>query len=833
MAGEMKITDYGQKGFDNFLQYHTMIEPGMMLLKNGSYLVGFLYQGPDLESSTASDSEWLSGSFNNAIKRLDEGWMIHQIVVRALSSNYPIGYFSEPTNCLIDNERFLQFTEEGIHYETFPFLFLTYLPPMHAKGGAMKKLGDFLMGRTHDEEISYIERDVKYINDVVTNFQTSFSQNMRFRRLSHTPENDELLHSLNMIMNQKNHPCRLPDPPDNLDSWLSKDIENGESFVYDGKYAAVLSIDGLPPFSRPGLLAEVEHLPIDLVWSSRFIVTDQTYARAKIADERKKWRQKEYPFIAKMMNNTNAPPDQYAVQMVQECNAALAMIEQGSIIYGHYTSTIILKHEDDEILRRQTREAIKLFERLGFSIRLEHRNTLEAFLGSLPGHGRENIRKPFLHSLNFADLAPLTNYWSGAEFCPCPPPNYPPKSPPLLQAASVGTTPFRLNLHVDDVGHTLILGPTGSGKSTLLALLASQFERYENSQTFIFDKGFSMFALTAACHDAAHYDLGTLADKGGLCPLSELDTEEDRGWAYDYIDTLLELQLEDNKSDNMGAEDRNLVREAVNILANSTKESYERTMTAFISTVQSKKARNLMSYYQISNGPAGDFIDGKKNDIEYKSLVAFEIQELMNYGKNIVVPVLLFLFRQIEKRLTGRPSLLIIDEAWLALSTPIFARKIKEWLKVFRKANCAVILATQNVSDIANSDIANAVIESCPTKIFLPNPEARNEHSARLYREIFGLNKKQINLISNALRKSQYYLVNPMGRRLFELGLGPITLSFAGAGAKEDISAIKRLREEYGAVWPYYWLKERGLRHAAEAWLRGHEVNANMMEESA
>ena len=90
-------------------------------------------------------------------------------------------------------------------------------------------------------------------------------------------------------------------------------------------------------------------------------------------------------------------------------------------------------------------------------------------------------------------------------------------------------------------------------------------------------------------------------------------------------------------------------------------------MTSFISTVQSAKARSLLSYYQIGGGTAGDFLDGARNDIKYKSLVTFEIQELMQYGKNIVVPVLLFLFRQIEKRLTGRPTLLIIDEAWLAL----------------------------------------------------------------------------------------------------------------------------------------------------------------------
>ncbi|MDR1740622.1 MAG: DUF87 domain-containing protein [Synergistaceae bacterium] len=811
-------------GLDAYLQYRVMLEPGVMLLKNGSYLAGFLYRGPDLESATVADAEWLSASFNNAVKTLDEGWMLHQVVVRVPSSGYPEGFFSEPTNALIDGERMTQFSKEGAHYESFSYLFLTYMPPMHARGGFMKKLGDFMMGRD-DDDVSYIERDIKRFNEMIARFQTSFSQTVRFSRLTYEPATncDELLGAINMILNSKKHPCRLPNPPSDLDSWLARDLENGNFLVYDGRIVAILSIDGFPSYSYPGILADVEKMPIDMVWSSRFIVTDQQYARNKINSDRRKWQQKVYPFTAAMMN-TPAPPDQYALQMVKELESAQSLIEQGSIIYGHYTSTVMLKGDDEETVNRGVREITKIFERLAFPIRLERRNALEAFLGSLPGHGRENVRKPYLHSLNFADLAPLSHEWSGSEFCPSPPPHFPPNSPALMQAATIGTTPFRVNLYVDDVGHTLILGPTGAGKSTLLATLVSQFERYKNSQVFVFDKGMSMFALTASCLDAAHYDLGALAEAGGFCPLADLDSQEDRGWACEFLDALLKLQLEDNPGDHLGAEDRSLVREAVNILADSTSKSEDRTITAYISTVQSEKVRRLLSYYQIGGGAAGNFVDGRKNDIKYKSLVTFEMEELMQYGKNIVGPVLLFLFRQIEKRLTGRPTMLVIDEAWLALGNPVFSGKIKEWLKVLRKANCAVVMATQNVSDIAESAITSALVESCPTKIFLPNPEARTEHSAELYKRIFGLNDRQVALIAGATRKRHYYFANPMGRKLFELGLGPVALSFVGAGAKEDIARIKVLRDEHGAEWPKYWLGERGLPGAAEGWSSGYRA---------
>jgi type IV secretion system protein TrbE len=87
-----------------------------------------------------------------------------------------------------------------------------------------------------------------------------------------------------------------------------------------------------------------------------------------------------------------------------------------------------------------------------------------------PGHPVPNVRRPPLHTDQLADLLPLSGVWTGREENPCP--FYPAGSPPLLHAATTGATPFRANLHVGDVAHTLIFGPTGAGKSTLLCTVA-------------------------------------------------------------------------------------------------------------------------------------------------------------------------------------------------------------------------------------------------------------------------------------------------------------------------------------------------------------------------
>jgi len=192
----------------------------------------------------------------------------------------------------------------------------------------------------------------------------------------------------------------------------------------------------------------------------------------------------------------------------------------------------------------------------------------------------------------------------------------------------------------------------------------------------------------------------------------------------------------------------------------------------------------------------------------------------MAMGERNVIPVLLYLFRRFERSLKGQPAYLLLDEAWVMLGHPVFRAKIREWLKVLRKRNCAVVLATQSLSDAARSGILDVLIESCPTKIFLPNEEAGTggtpEHPGP--RDLYlamGLNEAQVEIIRTATKKRHYYLVSPEGRRLFELGLGPVALSFAGISSKEQIAHLDGLARRDGARWPYTWLEERGVDHAA------------------
>src|SRR5204862_1146441 len=185
-------------------------------------------------------------------------------------------------------------------------------------------------------------------------------------------------------------------------------------------------------------------------------------------------------------------------------------------------------------------------------------------------------------------------------------------------------------------------------------------------------------------------------------------------------------------------------------------------------------------------------------------------------GTGAAPAVLAYLFHRIEGRLDGRPTLLIVDEGWLALDDPSFGARLREWLKTLRKKNASVVFATQSLADIETSAIAASIIESCPTRLFLPNDRAAEPQIAAAYQR-FGLNDRQIEILSRAIPKRDYYCQSRQGNRLFELGLEEFALAFTAASSKSDQAMIERVLAEHGREgFVTGWLAARGLGWAAD-----------------
>jgi len=813
------------KGYADVLNYAAVIEDGIILNKDGSLLAGWEYRGYDMDSSSNLELDALCEHANNAFKRRDTGWMMHVDAVRRPARNYPTGaHFPDRTTEIIDEERRLQHQAESSHFETTYVLVFTYLPPPDASD----KVTQFLVeGDKSSDDTNSGARALRTFKAAIAEFEDNLSFNLRFRRLKMRKTEidgepvtlDDLLSHINMCITCEPHPVRMPETPMFLDALLgSVDFYGGLKPRVGHRQIRCVAITGFPNESYPGILERLNRLPMCYRWSNRFIFLDPQDARKKMESYRKKWamgRKSMRTYLSEQTGTgtSSGPVNNDADSMAADASAAIDDLSADRVRFGYYTSVIVLSDEDTTVVDTQAREVLKLLFNLGFNARVEDINAVEAFFGTHPGNGYANVRKPLVHTRTIADFIPLTSVWAGEPNNPCP--FYPPNSPPLAFTATSGATPFCLSLHVGDVGHTLILGPTGAGKSTLLGLItASQF-RYKDAQVFIFDKGYSALPLVAAA-GGQHYDLMGEYNSPNFCPLAHVDDPAERAWAGEWLETIITLQ-----GIYVTPQHRKAIQHALGLLA----DSESRTMTDLLNgPLQEPALRQALDRYTL-DGPLGTLIDSRSDSLRDDPFQVFELEHLMESGTNAqknIVPVLLYLFHRIEQRLDGRPTLIVLDEAWALIDDALFAERIRDWLKTLRKKNAAVVFATQSVTDVLDKPITAAVLESCLTKIFLPNPQARSEISSQAYRKI-GLTPRQIEILSYATPKRQYYYTSPLGQRLFDLGLGPIALSFVGAAGKEDLIKVRELVASYGADWPAEWLWRRGQQGAAAHWVGGRE----------
>jgi type IV secretion/conjugal transfer VirB4 family ATPase len=794
--------------FADLVPYAALVANGVVLLKDGSLMAGWYFAGPDSESSTEVERNEVSRQINGILSRLGTGWMIQVEAIRIPTTAYPAEsdcHFPDAVTRAIDAERRDHFGRESGHFESSHAIILTYRPPEKRRSGLTR----YLYSDPEDRSVSYADKVLETFDSSIREVEQYLANVLPIRRMVtreieepnglRTARYDELFQFIRFCITGENHPIRLPDIPMYLDWLATAEFRHGLTPTVENRFLGIVAIDALPAESWPGILNALDLMSLTYRWSSRFIFLDDHEARARLERTRKKWQQKVRPFFDQLFQTQSRSVDQDAMLMVAETEDAIAEASSQLVAYGYYTPVIVLFDEVQSRLQEKCEAVRRLIQAEGFGARIETLNATDAYLGSLPGNWYANVREPLINTRNLADLIPLNSVWSGSPTATCP--FYPAGSPPLMQVAS-GSTPFRLNLHVDDVGHTLVFGPTGSGKSTLLALIAAQFRRYADAQIFAFDKGWSLQPLTLAA-GGDHYEIGVETEgKGKLlafCPLHDLSSDADRAWAAEWVEALLAMQGVSVTPDH-----RNAISRQIGLMTQAS----GRSLSDFVSGVQMREIKEALHHYTV-DGPMGHLLDAEEDGLSLGAFQTFEIEELMSMGERNLVPVLTYLFRRIEKRLAGAPSLILLDEAWLMLGHPVFRNKIREWLKVLRKANCAVVLATQSISDAERSGIIDVLKESCPTRICLPNGSARETGTREFYERI-GFNERQIEIVATALPKREYYVASPEGRRLFDMALGPVTLSFVGASGKEDLKRIRALHHTHGRDWPTYWLEQRG-----------------------
>ena len=799
----MNLTEYRRTAtrLADFLPWAALVGSGVVLNKDGSFQRTAKFRGPDLDSAVAAELVAVAGRINNAVRRLGSGWSIFVEAQRSEAATYPGSQFPDPASALVDAERKAAFEEARTHFVSGYFLTFLWLPPAEDAARA--------------ETWLYEGREQSGVNpwELMRGFVDRTDRVLAlldgFMPECHWIDDAGTLTYLHSTISTNRHRVRVPEVPMHIDALLAdQPLTGGLEPRLGLSHLRILTITGFPTATTPGLLDEMNRLAFPYRWSTRAILMDKTDATKLLTKIRRQWfaKRKSIAAILKevMTNEQSALVDTDASN--KALDADMALQELGADVAGmaYVTATVTVWDADPRIADEKLRLVEKIIQGRDFTAMPETVNAVDAWLGSIPGHAYANVRQPPVSTLNRAHMIPLSAVWAGPER------NEHLGAPPLLYSKTEGSTPFRLSLHVGDVGHTLVVGPTGAGKSVLLALMALQFRRYDRSQIFAFDFGGSIRA-SALAKGGDWHDLGGGLTEGSevsvsLQPLARIDDAYERSWAADWIAAILMRE-----GMIITPEVKEHIWTALTSLASAP--AGERTITGLAVLLQSNDLKQALRPYCIG-GAYGRLLDAEAEHLGSADVQAFEIEGLV--GTGAAPAVLSYLFHRIGDRLDGRPTLLIIDEGWLALDDEGFANQLREWLKTLRKKNASVIFATQSLSDIDGSNIAPAIIESCPTRLLLPNERAIEPQITAIYRR-FGLNDRQIEILARAMPTRDYYCQSRRGNRLFELGLSDVALALCAASSKQHQALIAAVHARSGTDgFLAEWLGENRLGWAAD-----------------
>ena len=799
----LNLAEYRKKpqALADFLPWAALIAPGVIANKDGSFQRTARFRGPDLDSATPAELVSTTARLNGALRRLGSGWAVFVEAQRVPANRYPRSRFPDAASALVEMERRFQFEEEGAHFESTYFLTFVSLTPVDAADRAEGWLYENRAAAGADGRAAlagFIDR-----TDRVLALLDGFMPEAAWL------SDEETLTYLHSTVSTRRHLVRVPETPMHLDAILvDEPLSGGLEPRLGDAHLRTLTVLGFPSRTWPGLLDDLNRLAFPYRWCVRAVAMDKTDATKVLTRIRRQWfaKRKSIAAIVKevMTNEASVLMDSDAAN--KAADADLALQELGSDLIGeaYVTATVTVLDEDARAADERLRLVEKTIQGRDFTCIREGVNAVEAWLGSLPGQLYANVRQPPISTLNLAHMMPFSAVWAG------PPRDEHLGAPALFVAKTEGSTPFRFSLHVGDVGHTLIVGPTGAGKSVLLAVMAMQFRRYDRAQIFAFDFGGSIRAATLAMGGDWH-DLGgslseDAAEPVALQPLARIHLPEERAWAAEWVAAML-----GREKVALTPEVKELLWAALGSLASAP--VHERTLTGLSVLLQSQALKRALQPYCL-NGPWGRLLDADAERLGEADVQAVETEGLI--GTGAAAAVLAYLFHRIEDRLDGRPTLLIVDEGWLALDDDGFSGQLREWLKTLRKKNASVVFSTQSLADIDNSPIAPAIIESCPTRVFLANERALEPQIAATYRR-FGLSDRQIEILSQATPKRDYYCQSRRGNRLFELGLGEVALAFAAASSKADQALIAELFAAHGRDgFARAWLQARGAGWAAD-----------------
>lgn len=491
------------------------------------------------------------------------------------------------------------------------------------------------------------------------------------------------------------------------------------------KYAGIVSIKEYRPSTHAGVFDGFMQMPCELIISQSFSFVNRMVAISSMQLQQRRLVQSE----------------DVAVSQIQEIDEALDSAMSGEFAFGMHHMTVMCIEDSPKALESVLSLSVVELSNSGITAVRERINLEPAFWAQLPGNSEYMARRATVNTLNIAAFASFHNYPSGKRKG-----NHWGDAVTVLN--TVSGTPYFFSFHVRDVGHSMIVGPTGSGKTVLLNFLCAQAQKF-GPRMFCFDKDRGAEIFVRAIR--GKYVVPDISRVSGFNPFHLEDNSANRSFLVEFLKAL----VASNDGKQLPAHEVERINEAVNGNYKLPKEQRRlRNIAAFMGIGGPGTLAGRLAIWH-SNGSHAKLFDNEEDQIDFTSARVFGIEMgKILQDKVSIGPVLLYLFHRIQASLDGSPTMIVLDEAWALIDNPVFAPKIKDWLKVLRKLNTFVVFATQSVEDAVKSSISDTLVQQTATQIFLPNLRA-----TAVYREVFMLSEREFNLVKTTDPSTRFFLV--------------------------------------------------------------------------
>jgi len=550
------------------------------------------------------------------------------------------------------------------------------------------------------------------------------------------------------------------------DTWLA--FDTGDSALechrahlrLDDDYVRVLTLKEPPAHTFPLLFQALYELPSNVLIASEWQREAPGAVRRAIHAKRRHFHNAKVSLTSHLHDPATPADllvDDSATAVVRDLGAALTELTLHGRYFGRYTLTVVLYDRDAAVLERSVGACLKAFAAHDAQVTEERYNLLHAWLAVLPGNDAYNVRAMRLLNTNCADLALLFAQDGGADTNPHL------GREALAELDSTQGTPYALNLHVNDVGHTLILGATGSGKSFLLNFLIAHLQRY-SPRTLIFDLGGSYAGLTTYFGGEA-LRVGLDRQAITINPFCLEPTPANLQFLFTFVRVLLQAggQYAIRRADDQALFEQ---LEALYGL-----DPDQRRLFTLANILPRGLAQQLQPW--VEGGQYASLFDHVEDTVSVAPFQYVDFEGLDSVPL-VLEPLLFYLLHRatatlLDPALAGTLKVFALDEAWRFLRDPTIRAYVTEALKTWRRKNACVLMATQSSEDLERSDLLRVAIESCPTTLFLANPQI----DQAVYQELFHLNATEAARIATLVPRQQLLLKQPHVAKVLNLRVDP------------------------------------------------------------